>query len=211
MMSGNRNPFYGRFFRKKDVWNKGLTKATSEKVAAAAIASGNAIRALAKQGKMSKTGENNSNHNSRRIGKPRSKEQLDRYSKASIQRVINGQVQNPRTKHGCYISTKTMKEMKYKSSYEESYMMYLDKTPEVVTYDYEPFIIKYNECRRYIPDFLVEYQNGTMELVEIKGMHLLYKQSTKDKILAGKQYSEDNGLSYRVLTNKDILEIRKEL
>lgn len=210
--SGERSGFYGKgLTRKSEVWNKGLTKETSDKVAESAIASGDAIRNLVKKGLWNRSGALNSNHNSRRNGKPRSKEQLDKYSKASIQRVINGQVKNPKTKHGSYTSTKTLKEMKYKSSYEETYMLYLDNTPEVIAYNYEPFIIKYDECKRYVPDFLVEYKDGSKELVEIKGMHLLYQQSTKNKIAAGKKHAEDNGLTYKILTNKDILEIRKRL
>jgi len=58
---------------------------------------------------------------------------------------------------------------------------------------------------------LVKYQDGSKELVEIKGMHLLERDNTKRKIIAGKQHAKENGYAYKVLTNKDILAMRKKL
>jgi len=76
---------------------------------------------------------------------------------------------------GEYTSTKTGEVIFYRSSWELVYAELLDNDPTVVTWEYEPFSIVYrhgNKMKNYLPDFLVTYDDGIKELVEVKPKQL---------------------------------------
>jgi hypothetical protein len=65
----------------------------------------------------------------------------------------------------------------YKSSWERTFMQYLDETPSIQRWSYEPFPIPYvhpltHKRSNYWPDFLVQYidKNGQshVDLIEVK-------------------------------------------
>jgi hypothetical protein len=211
--SGERNGNYGNptNFKGQTAWNRGLTNETSDKVAATSQKVSVALRRRFESGESTHHGDKNPNHFSMRKNKTRTTEQLNRYSLASIARVQSGCTQNPKTKKGIHYSAKSQNNIHYKSSYEETYMMFLDKDSSVASYSYEEITILYDECKRYVPDFIVTYTNGTKALVEVKGMHLLEQESTKRKLKAGEEYARSNDMSFLLITNNDILQIRKEL
>lgn len=47
-------------------------------------------------------------------------------------------------------------------------MMWWDKSHDVVSYEYEPFVFVLDNEKRTIPDFLVNYTDGHSEIIEIK-------------------------------------------
>lgn len=211
--AGERCYFYGKtpLTKGKPSWNHGLTNETSSKVADIGKKVSVALKRRFLNGESSHYGTNNPNHYLTRKNKQRTIEQLNRYSLASIARVQSGCTQNPKTKKGVHYSTKSLSNIHYKSSYEETYMKFLDQSNNVTSYTYEQVVITYDGCRRYVPDFIVTYEDGTKALVEIKGMHLLHLDSTKRKLQAGKEYADIHNMSFVVVTNNEILKIRKEL
>ena len=85
-------------------------------------------------------------------------------------------------------------------------MIYLDGNEKVVSYSYEaiktPYVSnkKTGKTRNYIPDFLVKWEDGLTEVVEIKPKKKLAGALVQKKVLAGEAWCITNGLSWRVLT-----------
>ena len=96
------------------------------------------------------------------------------------------------------------KEIIYRSSWEKKFIEYMDGNQDIVSFKEDPFRIEYfyDQKRNYIPDFLVEYKNGNKELIEIKPEAFKKYKRNKLKFAAGRQYCKQNGLKYRVLTEK---------
>lgn len=55
---------------------------------------------------------------------------------------------------------------------------------------------------RYNPDFIVEREDGTKELHEVKGGHLLTNEETKRKLAAGETFCRMRGMSFKVITRR---------
>jgi hypothetical protein len=90
-----------------------------------------------------------------------------------------------------------------KSSYETKYAKMLDADPNVVRFVYEPFKIPYQyrgRKKNYIPDFLVEYVDGSEELIEVKPKSLVNYGKNKLKIRAGERHE----MAFRVITEEDL-------
>lgn len=100
---------------------------------------------------------------------------------------------------GQHTSSKTGKTFNYRSSWEKQYMEMLDSDPDVIEWDYEFQVIKYEmdgEIRRYLPDFLVHYSDGTRKLVEVKPGPLRDTKMNEAKRSAALRYCEENCLQY---------------
>lgn len=101
-------------------------------------------------------------------------------------------------------------ECKFRSSWEEKYMNYLDNNPEVVTWSYEKLIIEYvsnkatNKVRKYYPDFFIEMSNGDKVIVEIKQKRKLETLIVKKKAAAARQWCSDHGMTYKILTEIEL-------
>lgn len=54
--------------------------------------------------------------------------------------------------------------------------------------------------RYYLPDFLVEYNDGSKEIHEGKGLPLLFWDSTKAKRSAAQEWCKSYGMKYKVVT-----------
>lgn len=109
-------------------------------------------------------------------------------------------------KEGKFFSFKNDKFIKYRSSYELFVYEFLEKMKKVKSYEVEPFHIEYLDenldIRRYIPDILIKYVDGSMELVEIKPRNFISLPSNKCKFLAAEKFCKINGLSFSILTSK---------
>ena len=57
-----------------------------------------------------------------------------------------------------------------------------------------------NKFRTYNPDFLVEKTDGTIELVEMKGEHLLKSPNTKRKMEFAKKWCDARDIKYRLIS-----------
>ena len=93
----------------------------------------------------------------------------------------------------------------YDSSWELEYMKELEDDDSVNKWTKNHGIrISYftdeNKFRTYNPDFLVEKTDGTIELVEMKGEHLLKNPNTIKKREFAKKWCEARGMTYRTLT-----------
>lgn len=113
----------------------------------------------------------------------------------------------------------------FRSSWEARLMRWLDQTPAVLQWASEEFSIPYinpikNKVSQYYPDALVIYKdkfgNIKKEIIEIKPYKetvLTPKASEQDKLAlvvneakwkAAARFAEQNGLSFKVLTEKSL-------
>lgn len=100
---------------------------------------------------------------------------------------------------GEYTSAKTGETIFYRSSWELEYAKILDADTTVATWQYEPLAIEYiykSKVKRYLPDFLVCYTDGTKELVEVKPKELVTNDVNQAKRNAAIKVCNDNGWQY---------------
>ena len=128
------------------------------------------------------------------------------------------EVQNPQK----YIGSKSPT---YRSSWEYSFMKYLDDHPDVIAWASEPIRIPYYNVFKkkttvYVPDFLVRYQdkNGGLktELIEIKPMSQTLQEKAKGiqnklqvalnrmKWAAAQNWCKKNGCKFVILTEEQL-------
>jgi len=92
----------------------------------------------------------------------------------------------------------------YDSLLERDYMVELEHNPLVKSWTKKHNIkIPYKFFgfnRNYLPDFLVEYKDGTKEIHETKGLSLLFKLSTKLKRETAEEYCAKLGWKYKLVT-----------
>lgn len=95
-------------------------------------------------------------------------------------------------------------EENYDSDLEKYYMVELEGMPGVKSWTkkhnikipYKFLFIK----RNYIPDFLIELNDGSKEIHETKGLPLLFLLSTKLKKLSAEEYCKKLGWRYKFIT-----------
>lgn len=129
-------------------------------------------------------------------------------------------VQLGKTKYiqGNFYSNKNKGSYPYKSSYELAYLHLLENDPTVHQYIYEPFSLYYKDVndkqRSYLPDFMVLYTDGTMEIAEIKPTIMLKDYDVRAKALACELYLKetfkDLQIPYKFVTEKDLFASDKE-
>lgn len=92
----------------------------------------------------------------------------------------------------------------YDSALESEYMVELERDPAVVKWTKKHDIkIPYKFLgftRHYLPDFLVEYRNGSKEIHETKGLPLLLWLSTKLKKQTAEEFCKEKGWKYKLIT-----------
>lgn len=92
----------------------------------------------------------------------------------------------------------------YDSALEREYMVELERDPSVKSWTKKHGIkIPYKFLgftRHYLPDFLVEYQDGSKELHETKGLPLLLWTSTKLKGESAEEFCKKQGWKYKKIT-----------
>ena len=101
-------------------------------------------------------------------------------------------------------------ECKYRSGWEQKYMVHLDENPDVVSWSYEKLIIEYisnqktKKVRKYYPDFQVEYTDGAKVVIEIKPSRKLNQPTVIKKVRAAKEWCTTRGVIYKVLTEIEL-------
>lgn len=111
---------------------------------------------------------------------------------------------------GTYISSKTGQECKYRSSWELSYLRFLDSHAEVRSFVYEgvkiPYIsnLRTGKVRHYFPDFYIEYNDGSKQLVEIKPQRRVPQAAVQKKLKAAEVWCLERGASLVVLTEVEL-------
>ena len=92
----------------------------------------------------------------------------------------------------------------YDSTLEREYMVELERDPGVQTWTKKHRIkIPYKFLgftRHYLPDFLVEYRDGSKEIHETKGLPLLLWLSTKIKGQSAEVFCKYQGWKYKLIT-----------
>ena len=92
----------------------------------------------------------------------------------------------------------------YDSALEREYMVELERDAAVVKWTKKHGIkIPYTFLgfrRHYLPDFLVEYRDGTREIHETKGLPLLLWLSTKLKGQSAQAFCAAQGWRYKQIT-----------
>jgi hypothetical protein len=89
-------------------------------------------------------------------------------------------------------------------------MLYLDSNSEVKTWSYEKTVIEYTsnqktkKIRKYYPDFLVEFKDGTKSLIEIKQKRKLEQATVKKKATAARAWCVEHGATYKLLTEIEL-------
>lgn len=91
------------------------------------------------------------------------------------------------------------------SKWELKFIENCKLNPNIKSVLREPIMIWYydsttSKMRRYFPDFLVEYNNGKKELIEIKPNYLLTDPIVKAKESYSIKYCSENNLSYKFIT-----------
>lgn len=91
------------------------------------------------------------------------------------------------------------------SSWEFEYMKELESDSSVAKWTKNhgiriSYFTEQNKFRTYNPDFLVEYTDGRIEIVEMKGGHLIKNPETKKKKEFADKWCEARGMKYRILT-----------
>lgn len=96
----------------------------------------------------------------------------------------------------------------YMSGWEQRRWQELDEDPQVVTYQRSPCAVPYDwegSVHRYVPDVLIQYEDGSKMLEEIKPIKLLtrpHKGQAKllAKMEAGRLHAEEQGWGWRVFS-----------
>ena len=93
---------------------------------------------------------------------------------------------------------------KYQSEFEKGFMEELEKDPKVKAWTKNhgiriPYVNIDEKVAHYTPDFLIEYEDGTQEVVEIKGKNNL-TEVTKRKSKAAEEWCQKREMRYKLIT-----------
>lgn len=122
---------------------------------------------------------------------------------------------------GIYISNKCKNPIKYRSSWELYVCKHLDEDQNVLDYEYEPYKIPYlsnvssKKYRNYIPDFVVNYIDGSQKIIEVKRTSALNNSIVLKKAEAAKKWCENltietkKEVTYHFWTEAIIFPIKK--
>ena len=126
------------------------------------------------------------------------------------------------TNPGKYVGKKTPH---YRSSWENTFMIFCDTNPAVINWASEPFMVPYRNPFTgrntiYVPDFLIVYvdknQKKHAEVIEVKPrkeIALEHARSERDraaailnmaKWTAARAWCANQGLTFRIVTEEDI-------
>jgi len=117
------------------------------------------------------------------------------------------EVRKPKFREGYYESTKMKKSFHYRSGYEIRIYECLDSDVEVTSFDVEPFEIPYihkGKAHKYIPDLIVRYNDGHVEVLEIKPASQTLLEVNQDKWYAANSACQTRGWNFVVITEVGI-------
>src|SRR5208337_3510207 len=120
---------------------------------------------------------------------------------------------NYRSLTGYFYSVKNGRGINFESSLERDFYLTLEFQDDVLSYEEQPIYIEYQQNRRkksYPPDCLVTYKDESGKrplLVEVKFTSELAgkkKEELEEKFSIIKQYAQENGMDFKVITEKEI-------
>lgn len=91
----------------------------------------------------------------------------------------------------------------YDSAPERRMMERLDADPSVRKWTKEHRIViawldRRNQRHTYRPDFLVEYTDGALRLIEVKGAHMADSEAVRRKRAAAELWCQRRGMTYEI-------------
>lgn len=210
--SGKNNPMFGKpgSMTGKSAWNRGKKKENCDSLKIMGEKISQVLKEKFASGHMSNKGEKNPNFGN--TADKISPEKKISFSKAAVERVRRG-VSGYKTGHlmGVFRGHKTSEDVKFKSSWELLAMLYWEQQDDIASYSYEPLIVQIDETRRAVPDFLLEYSDGTKEVCEIKPTAMQNISQNRDKLLLTKYALKDLGYTYQLIGDDDILQMKKSV
>jgi len=102
-----------------------------------------------------------------------------------------------------------IRKITYRSLWERRFMLYCDRSEQIVTWSSEELHIPYyfaedNKWHNYYPDFVVETSDGRTIVVEIKpGFQRKYKRN-QTKWTYAENYCKKHGYEFKVMTEKEL-------
>jgi len=103
------------------------------------------------------------------------------------------------------------KKIIFRSMWERKFMLYCDKTPEVLEWSSEEIAIPYkykDKHRNYYPDFYIKYikEDDSIEesIIEIKPHYQRLYGQNKAKWRSAEEYCKENNYTFQVLTEKEL-------
>lgn len=120
--------------------------------------------------------------------------------------------------NGKFYSKKNKTTFTYRSSYELKFFLDLESNVNVDSYVSEclnvPYVDSTGTRRTYIPDLLVLYKDGSMEVLEIKPKEMVKDLDVQRKAAACRAYLEKHykgeKMRYKFITEKDLFKSNKE-
>lgn len=115
-----------------------------------------------------------------------------------------------KAKRGVYYAKKCVEPVNYRSGWELQFAQWLDASPTVASYRYEPYAIEYvsnartGKVRRYWPDFEVTWVAGHKTLVEVKPKKKVTQARNVKKATAARLYAAARGMEYTLITEVDL-------
>jgi hypothetical protein len=114
-------------------------------------------------------------------------------------------------KQGKFWSKKNQKEFVFRSAYEFGYFHILEADNNVVSYIVEPFQISYRyqgSIRKYWPDLMVLYKDGSIKILEIKPAALVNSRQVQAKAAGARMFLKRNipTAKYAFITEVDIFD-----
>jgi hypothetical protein len=122
-----------------------------------------------------------------------------------------------RFKTGFFLSLKTNQQIHYRSSWELTAYMFLDNQEGVLSFSTETLAIPYihpklGYSRNYLPDLIIEFVDGTKQIIEIKPKRFLKNKINVAKFRAAISFSEQNGyLPFEIWGEEKIKSILTQL
>jgi hypothetical protein len=133
-------------------------------------------------------------------------------TKAILWRDFNPQtekmkVRKPKFREGYYSSTKMRKNYHYRSGLESKVYECLDADVDVTSFDVEPFEIPYlykGKPHNYIPDLVIRFIDGHVEVWEIKPSSQTLLEVNQCKWAAAESACKTRGWQFVVITETSI-------
>ena len=136
----------------------------------------------------------------------RTPEIREKISKGVIEAHFRGDYDNVQPGVGSFEYSQKMRTTIFaRSTWEASLIDIFDKHPRITSFVAEPFSIPYmfeGSQHRYIPDFLVKYDDAIHSIWEVKGDHFMKDLKTQAKISILGEFCQDNGYNMFIVDSK---------
>ena len=103
------------------------------------------------------------------------------------------------------------KKIVFRSMWERKFMLYCDKTPEVLEWSSEEIVIPYyfnEKDRNYYPDFYIKFikDDDTVEesVIEIKPYYQRTYEQNKAKWRFAEEYCKKHNYTFKILTKREL-------